>query len=137
LGNSVKHRQLQSGREALKKAWVGGHESLQQAGQEGDGEICQVLRCGMWGREETEDAACLAWEGMLLRGVGTEARCWFPFEGAGKIVILRCPAVQLSDSGYTHLILGREGRVGGGACVGRFVGIVAIGRVEDVWGWLV
>ena len=67
----------------------------------------------MLGREETEDAACLAWEGMLLRGVGTEARCWFLFEGAGKIVILRCPAVQPSDGGDTRLILGREGGVGG------------------------
>ena len=137
MGNSDKHRQLQSGRQELKKAWVGGHESLQQAGQEGDGEICQVLGWGMLGREETEDAACLAWEGMLLRGVGTEARCWFLFEGAGKIVILRCPAVQPSDGGDTRLILGREGGVGGGAWAGRLVGIVAIGRVEAVWGWLV
>lgn len=50
----------------LLMAWAGGNESLEQAGQGGDGEewreapesLCQVLRCGNVG-ERGERGGCL------------------------------------------------------------------------------
>lgn len=76
-------------------AWAGGNESLEQAGQGGDGEewreapesLCQVLRRGNVGeREEREEAAFLAWVAMLFRRVGREARFWLHFECVGSMV---------------------------------------------------
>lgn len=76
-------------------AWAGGNESLEQAGQGGDGEewreapesLCQVLRRGNVGeREEREEAAFLAWVGLLFRRVRREARFWLHFECVGSMV---------------------------------------------------
>lgn len=62
-----------------------------RVGMERSGErhLRAFVRCsdvGMWEREEREEAAFLAWVGLLFRRVGREARFWLHFECVGSMV---------------------------------------------------